>query len=167
MPHRPHDHDKSVIARVAWLTVSDTRTEATNKSGAAAAEMILEAGHVVIDTRILPDEPDQVASQVTDWLSDSDCQAVIVSGGTGISNRDRTYEALIGLLDKRLDGFGELFRALSHEEIGSSAMLTRAVAGIARGKPIFSIPGSTPAVRLALTRLILPELPHLLAELSK
>jgi molybdenum cofactor biosynthesis protein B len=104
---------------------------------------------------------------VVDWLSLDDRDAVILSGGTGISARDRTHEAISAILEKRLDGFGELFRMLSFQEIGSAAMMSRAVGGIARGKVIFSLPGSTAAVELALDRLILPELGHLIAELRK
>ena len=101
------------------------------------------------------------------WVGEDGCDGVILNGGTGISTRDSTFEAISSLLDKRLDGFGELFRLLSYEEIGSAAMLSRAVAGVADGKPVFSLPGSTAAVELAMKRLILPELTHLLSELRK
>ena len=121
----------------------------------------------MIDYRILPDEPEEISGCVREWLGRSDCEAILVSGGTGISPRDRTYEALAGLIDQRLDGFGELFRMLSFEQVGSAAMLSRALGGIAGGKPLFALPGSPRAVELALEKLILPELGHLLAELSK
>jgi molybdenum cofactor biosynthesis protein B len=104
---------------------------------------------------------------VEGWLDRGDCDAIVINGGSGISRRDRTYEALSELLDKRLDGFGELFRMLSYEQVGSAAMLSRALGGIARGKPLFSLPGSPAAVQLALEKLILPELGHLLGELEK
>jgi molybdenum cofactor biosynthesis protein B len=149
------------------LTVSDSRTEATDTSGAAIKRRLAEAGHRVLDYRVVPDEPLHVARQVLDWLSDPGCDGVIVNGGTGIAARDRTYEAIAGLLEKRLDGFGELFRMLSYAEVGSAAMLSRAVAGIAGGKPVFSVPGATAAVELALARLILPELDHLLDQLGR
>ncbi len=115
----------------------------------------------------MPDEPDAVRDQVSDWLQDAETDGVIVNGGTGISPRDRTFEALSGLIERPLPGFGELFRMLSFEEVGSAAMLSRAAAGVARGKLLFSLPGSTPAVTLALEKLILPELGHLLGELRK
>ena len=102
-----------------------------------------------------------------DWLGRDDCDAIVVYGGTGVARRDWTYEAVSRLLERKLDGFGELFRMLSWEQVGSAAMLSRAVAGIARGKPLFSLPGSPRAVELALERLILPQLEHLLAELRK
>lgn len=162
----PHAPDP-VSAGVALLTVSDTRTEETDRSGATARRLLTGAGHRVVDYRILPDEPDAIAEQVRRWLGREDCEVVIVSGGTGISPRDRTPEALAPLMELRLDGFGELFRMLSHEEIGSAAMLSRAAAGIGSGRPIFLLPGSKAAVVLALERLILPELAHLLTELRK
>jgi molybdenum cofactor biosynthesis protein B len=116
---------------------------------------------------VVPDDPEKIRDVVEGWLASEGCDAVVVSGGTGISTRDRTYEAIDGLLDRRLDGFGELFRMLSFEQVGSAAMLSRAVGGIARRTPLFALPGSPRAVQLALDRLILPQLGHLLAELRK
>jgi len=129
--------------------------------------LLEEAGHRIFEYAILPDEPDRVRERVNRWLAEDGCDGVVLNGGTGISVRDRTYEAISGLLEKTLDGFGELFRALSYEEIGSAAMLSRAVAGVARGKLVFSLPGSTAAVDLAMRRLIVPELSHLLGQLRK
>jgi len=149
------------------LTVSDSRTEETDASGAAIRQLLTEAGHRTLDHRIVPDDPSEVARQVRGWLDDPRCDGVILNGGTGIATRDRTYEAIEGLLDQRLDGFGELFRMLSYAEVGSSAMLSRALGGIARGKPVFALPGSTSAVRLAMTQLVLPELGHLLDQLGR
>ena len=166
----PHAHPHAagpVSAGVAVLTVSDTRTEESDRSGALARRLLAEAGHRVVDYRIVPDEPAAIVERVRGWLEREDCEVVVVNGGTGISPRDRTPEALAGLFDLRLEGFGELFRRLSYEEIGSAAMLSRAVAGIAAGRPLFSLPGSSAAVRLGLEKLILPELAHLLAELRR
>jgi len=161
-------HDARVGAlRVAVLTVSDTRTPESDTSGSAARTLIERAGHRVVDYRILPDEPAEVRDLVGRWLATADIDVVFVSGGTGISGRDRTYEAIAGMLDKRLDGFGEIFRRLSFDDIGSAAMLSRAVGGIARGKVMFSVPGSTAAVTLALERLIVPEIAHLISEVRK
>jgi molybdenum cofactor biosynthesis protein B len=154
-------------ASLAVLTVSDTRDARTDRSGAAARRLLECAGHRIVDTRILPDEPEEVRRQVEWWISRDDCDGVIVSGGTGISPRDRTYEALAGLLDQRLDGFGELFRALSYEQVGAAAMLSRAVGGVASGKLLFLLPGSTAAVELALERLLVPQLGHLLDQLAR
>lgn len=154
-------------AALCVLTVSDTRTAGTDASGAAALRLLGQAGHRSLDYRIVPDEPQRVVEQVREWLDLDVCDGVITNGGTGIAPRDRTFEALDALLEQRLPGFGELFRMLSYAEIGSAAMLSRAVGGIARGRPVFSLPGSTAAVELALERLILPELGHLLQQLGR
>ena len=156
-----------MAASLALLTVSDTRTEANDLSATAARKLLESAGHRIIDYKILPDEPDQVRAQLRLWLQQDGCDGAIVMGGTGISARDRTYEAVESLLEKRLDGFGELFRALSYEQIGSAAMLSRAVAGTVAGRLLFALPGATAAIELALQKLIVPELGHLLAELRK
>ena len=151
--------------RCAVLTVSDTRTEATDKSGALMRSRLTEAGHEVVAYRILPDEPARITAWLDEWAGEA--EALLLNGGTGISRRDTTYEAVAARLEKTLPGFGELFRMLSYEEIGAGAMLSRAVAGVYRGALVFSTPGSTGAVRLALDRLILPELNHLVRELTR
>jgi molybdenum cofactor biosynthesis protein B len=163
------DHKRHAPAsvRVFVVTVSDSRTEETDTSGRAAREMIVAAGHQVAGYRILKDEPAQVAALIRQIADDRSADAVITSGGTGISSRDSTYEAVASLLDKRLDGFGELFRMLSYAEIGPAAMLSRAVGGLHRGLVVFATPGSTAAVKLALEKLILPELGHLSFEVHR
>ena len=167
MARHPHERRVPKSASLAVLTVSDTRTPEDDRSGRLACSLLEAAGHRVVAYRVLPDEPDAIVRCVEEWLVRDDCDGILVSGGTGISPRDCTWEALSGLLEKRLDGFGELFRMLSYEQIGSRAMLSRALGGIARRKPLFSLPGSPAAVRLALEKLILPELGHLLGELKK
>ena len=147
----------------AVLTVSDTRTPATDQSGSLLQTGLTAAGHTVLDYRIVADEPDEIRALVTQWGQEAALEAVIVNGGTGIAPRDTTYDALDALLEKTLPGFGELFRQLSFQEIGSRAMASRAVAGVYQGKLIFSLPGSSKAVKLALDALILPELPHLVS----
>ena len=147
------------------LTISDTRTEADDTSGAAIAEALVAAGHVVTGRKILRDDPGPVAEAVRRATVTAD--AVITTGGTGITSRDSTYEAIAGLFDKTLDGFGEIFRMLSFQEVGSRAMASRAVAGVRGRTLIFSMPGSTKAVRLAMEKLIAPELGHLSGELKK
>jgi len=164
----PHEHhDPSIVAAIAVLTVSDTRTSETDRSGPAAIRLLEEGGHRVFDYAILPDEVEQVRLRVEQWLGAEGCDGVVLNGGTGISVRDRTFEAVSELLDKTLDGFGELFRALFFEQIGAAAMLSRAVGGVARGKLLFALPGSTAAVELAMRRLIVPELGHLLGQLRR
>lgn len=152
---------------IAIVTVSDTRTPETDASGAAIRSLCERAGHAIVEYRIVPDEPDLVSSLLRALLNRPDTDAMILNGGTGISSRDRTFEAVSVLLERRLDGFGELFRHLSFQEIGPAAMLSRAVAGVASGRIVFSLPGSERAVRLALERLILPELGHILGELRR
>ena len=149
------------------LTVSDTRTEETDTSGRAIAELLTAAGHVVTAHSIVKDDPAIVRSTVERQLASVSLQAIITTGGTGISSRDSTYEAVHALLEKRLEGFGELFRMLSFQEIGPSAMLTRATAGLAAGKIVVALPGSEGAVRLALEKLLLPELGHLVQQAAK
>jgi molybdenum cofactor biosynthesis protein B len=162
-----HRADAPRSVRCFVLTISDTRTEATDTSGRAIADLLAAAGHVVTARRIVRDDPDEVTLQLVKELQGGHAQVIITTGGTGITSRDSTYEAVADLLEKRLDGFGELFRMLSFQEIGAAAMLTRACAGVARGKAIFVLPGSEAAVRLAMTRLILPELGHIVRELSR
>lgn len=153
--------------RCAVLTVSDTRTPDTDTSGNLIREMLALAGHRVVAYAIVPDEPERIRQTVGAWTANPDVQAILSNGGTGIAARDTTYDALAGMIETRLDGFGELFRMLSFQEIGAAAMLSRAVAGIAHGTLIVAMPGSTNAVRLAMTRLIVPELGHLIYEINK
>ncbi len=167
MSHVEHRAAAPVSVRCAVLTISDTRTVDTDTSGRAIADLLAGAGHVVHDRRLLPDDPAAVRAQVAAWLEFPGIDAVLTTGGTGLTARDRTFEALDGLLEKRLDGFGELFRMLSYEEIGAAAMLSRAVAGAARGRIVIAMPGAEAAVRLAMTKLVLPELGHLVREVRR
>jgi molybdenum cofactor biosynthesis protein B len=151
--------------RCAVITVSDTRAHETDVSGRAIVELLEGAGHVVAKRQILRDEPMDVRDAVLANVGGTD--AIITTGGTGITSRDSTYEAVASIFEKHLDGFGELFRMLSYDEIGSAAMMTRAAAGVARGTAIFLLPGSEHAVRLGMTKLILPELGHVVRELRR
>jgi molybdenum cofactor biosynthesis protein B len=160
-----HRADAPAAVRVFVLTISDTRTEATDSSGTAIALALTSAGHIITGRKILRDDPGPVAEAVRAATVSAD--VIITTGGTGITSRDSTYEAIARLLDKRLDGFGELFRMLSYQEIGAAAMLSRACAGTIRKTAVFSLPGSEKAVRLAMERLILPELGHVVRELKR
>lgn len=162
-----HKRGAPVTARCFVLTISDTRTVESDASGAVIAGLLRGAGHEVVGRSIVRDDPVEVRRAVGHQLAAPDAQIIITTGGTGITSRDTTYEAIAGLLQKKLDGFGELFRVLSYQEIGSAAMLTRACAGVASGKILFALPGSENAVRLALTKLIIPEIGHLLGELAR
>ena len=161
------EHRKAAVpnVRCAVITVSDTRAHETDVSGRAIVELLEDAGHIVAKRQILRDEPMDVRDAVLANVADVD--AIITTGGTGITSRDSTYEAVASIFEKHLDGFGELFRMLSYEEIGSAAMMTRAAAGVARGTAIFLLPGSEHAVRLGMTKLILPELGHVVRELRR
>jgi molybdenum cofactor biosynthesis protein B len=149
------------------LTVSDTRTDANDTGGQAVRELLERAGHSISGHAIVKDEPSQVTAIVRRQLADQATQVIITTGGTGISARDTTYEAVTGLLEKQLDGFGELFRMISFHQIGSAAMMSRATAGTVGRKAIFVLPGSPAAVRLAMEKLIVPELGHIVQQLSK
>jgi molybdenum cofactor biosynthesis protein B len=166
MGHEEHRKAGPKAVRVFVVTASDTRGEAEDASGAWLMDAAVRAGHVVAGRRIVRDEPDAIRAALGEAAA-AGAQAVVLNGGTGIAVRDRTYEAVEGLLEKRLDGFGELFRMLSWQEIGSAAMMSRALAGIWQGRVLFSVPGSTAAVKLAWEKLIAPELSHLVHELTK
>jgi len=153
--------------RCAVVTVSDTRTVETDTSGALIRERLERAGHAVVFYAIVPDEREEIGRLVDELVQRPDCDAVLLTGGTGIARRDVTYEAIAERLEKRLDGFGELFRWLSYREIGPAAMLSRALAGVYRGRVVIAMPGSTAAVRLAMDELVLPALPHLVFEARK
>jgi molybdopterin adenylyltransferase len=149
------------------LTVSDTRTPETDTGGAVIRERLTAGGHTVIGSAIVRDEPADVVRVVREACADPRVQIVLLTGGTGITSRDSTFEAVEGLLDKRLPGFGELFRMLSYEEIGAAAMLSRAQMGIHARRIVVSLPGSPNACRLALDKLLVPELGHLVREVSR
>ena len=152
---------------VAVVTVSDTRTEETDVNGRYLREAIEAAGHTVHSTRIVRDEPDQVEEALVALAADSSVQAILFNGGTGVSQRDRTYDVLARKLEKTLPGFGEIFRMLSWEQIGSAAMMSRATAGVYRGKIVVSTPGSPAAVQLAWEKLLAPELEHMVWEVTR
>ena len=149
----------------AVITVSDTRTEETDVGGKLVRDLLAGAGIIVASSVIVKDEPAEVAAVVRRLCEAGQVQAVLLTGGTGIARRDTTVEALASLFDKTLDGFGELFRMLSFQEIGAAAMLSRATAGVVGGVLVFLMPGSPKAVGLAMSRLILPELGHMVAQL--
>jgi molybdenum cofactor biosynthesis protein B len=149
------------------LTVSDTRTVDTDTSGRAIRDLLEGAGHLVVASALVRDDPDQVTAIIRAQLADAAPRVIITTGGTGVTSRDGTFEAVDRLFEKRLTGFGELFRMLSFQEISSAAMMSRAAAGTVGGKAIFVLPGSENAVRLAMTRLIVPEIGHIAQQLSK
>ena len=165
----PLEHKATAPRSVGcWvLTVSDTKTPETDTSGALIRTLLLDAGYEVVGSTIVRDEPKDVQRVIRAACATAAVQAVIATGGTGITSRDSTYEAIEALLDKRLPGFGELFRMLSYQEVGAAAMLSRAQLGIHARRIVISLPGSPNACRLALEKLVIPELPHLVREVSR
>ena len=166
MSHTEHQElSKNTPVRCAVITVSDTRTEETDKSGALMKSLLEEKGFELVHYQIIPDEPDQIVSLLENLTATA--EAILFNGGTGISKRDTTFEAISSRLEKTLPGFGELFRMLSYEEIGAASMLSRATAGLYKSTLIFSTPGSSNAVQLAMEKLIIPQLKHLTWEVIR
>jgi molybdopterin adenylyltransferase len=166
MSHQPHPDLNQITINCAVITVSDTRTLETDKSGELIKQLLLDAGHGVGQYEIVKDEPAQIRARLQSLGGRSDLDVLIFNGGTGIAPRDTTYDAIASLLEKELPGFGELFRWLSFQEIGSRAIASRAIAGVYQAKLVFSLPGSTNAVKLAVEQLILPEIVHLVTQLK-
>ena len=160
--HRQHD---TAAARCAVITVSDTRTAENDSSGQRIQKLLQAEGHHLVHYQILKDEPHLIAAAIQ--ATPTGTEVVIINGGTGVAHRDTTYEAVSRLLEKEIRGFGELFRMLSYEQIGAAAMLSRATAGVVGQRVVFALPGSTAAVELALTKLILPELRHIVGLLRQ
>jgi len=173
MSYTQHTTDAAkLIVGCAIVTVSDSRTEATDASGVAIKTLLAAEGHTLCDYKIIPNDPEKLDHHLGTLLGRPDVGVILIHGGTGISHRDQTIDVVSRRLELVLPGFGELFRMLSWDQIGSGAMLSRAIAGVSRRrgespKLLFSMPGSTKAVELAMTKLILPELRHLLGELRK
>lgn len=163
--HRAQAEHESNDVTAAVVTVSDTRTPDTDRSGRLMTTRLESQGVDVVEYAIVPDEPDRIEALIDDLAGTVD--AVLMNGGTGISRRDRTFDVLASRLEKELPGFGELFRMLSYDEVGAAAMLSRATAGVYRDTLFFSTPGSPNAVELALDALILPELTHLVWEIVR
>jgi molybdenum cofactor biosynthesis protein B len=174
--HGQHHHESvpeqhkaraPAYAKVYVITCSDSRTAESDEGGRIIRSKLTDGGHVIAGSAIVPDEPPRILEELARARA-AGAQVALITGGTGISGRDSTFEAVSGAIARPLPGFGELFRALSFQEIGSAAMLSRAVAGVTReGLAVFAMPGSPAAVKLACDRLILPELTHLLEELSR
>ena len=165
--HEQHKAHAPHCVTCVVITCSDTRTSQTDTSGQLMMRLLKEHGHDLAGYHVIKDDPAQIRSVIEEAAAHDAVQAILVNGGTGISKRDSTFEAVDGMLEKRLVGFGEIFRYLTYKDIGSSAIMTRATAGIFRGRIIFSTPGSEGAVRLAMESLILPELGHIVQQLNK
>lgn len=167
MGHREHKAGAPSSVGCAVLTVSDSRTPETDNSGRLIRTLLVKEGHEVVTSRIVPDEIAEIENGLSEMGKLPGVRVILITGGTGVSSRDNTPDAVLPHLSKRLEGFGELFRALSYAEIGSAALLSRAVAGVMNGRAVFVMPGSEAAVRLAMERLILPEICHIVRELER
>lgn len=169
MSESAHEHRESApeTVRVAVLTISDTRTPENDTGGDTIQELMQAAGHEVVERTIVRDEASAIRTVLVNLLANAEVDAVITTGGTGISARDTTYEVVDRMIEKRLDGFGEIFRMLSYEEIGAAAILSRAIAGAVGTKLVASLPGSRNGVRLAMEKLLVPEIAHVVFELRK
>ena len=166
-PAGEHRSQAPDAVRVAVLTMSDTRAPEDDRSGHMIRQFLEWRGCTVADYALIPDDPERIRTKLTKWLDDPEISAIITNGGTGISSRDSTYDVVESLLEKRIDGFGELFRMLSWNDIGAAAILSRAVAGSRGDTAVFCLPGSSNAVSLAMEKLIGPELGHVVHELRK
>jgi len=162
-----HRHEAPQVAGCAVITVSDTRTPETDRGGSTIADLLAGAGQQVVFREIIPDEPRRMREMLDGLRDRDDVDVILMTGGTGLGSRDQTYETVSGLFDKTLPGYGELFRMLSFEQIGSAAMLSRAAGGLIGRTVLLTMPGSPAAVRLAMERLILPELGHLVREATR
>jgi molybdenum cofactor biosynthesis protein B len=166
-PVQQHRQSAPSVVRCAVATISDTRTIETDTGGKAAIDLLSGAGHVISARELIPDDCGRIQQLLMEWTKRSDIDAIMMTGGTGLSSRDQTYETVSGLLTKTLPGYGELFRWLSYQEIGAAAMLSRAIGGLINQTVVMTMPGSPNAVRLALKQLIIPELGHLVREASR
>ena len=166
MSHHQHRREGPASVGCAIITVSDTRDRESDRSGKLIEDRLKESAHEVVHYVIVKDSPRRIVGELAILGENSKCQAIILNGGTGIAARDNTFDAVSRLLDKRLDGFGEIFRYLSYKEIGSAAIMSRALAGTYRSRILISLPGSTAAVKLAMDKLILPELSHMVGTIT-
>jgi len=167
MGYQEHKHKAPKSVSCAVLTISDTRTERDDESGRLIRQKLSETGHRVILHCILKNEADSIQKKIYELLKEETLQVIIAIGGTGVSRRDVSIETIYPILEKKLDGFGELFRFLTYSEIGTGSIMSRAIAGVARGKVIFCLPGSPEAGKLAMDKIILPELGHLVMEATR
>jgi molybdenum cofactor biosynthesis protein B len=167
MSHLEHKKEAPQSVNCALLTVSDSRTEETDESGKLLKQKLLEGGHKVVYYTLLKNDSDAVKNTIEELLGNEDVRVIITGGGTGVSKRDITVETVSGIIEKRLDGFGELFRSLSFQEIGTASIMSRAIAGVTGGKVIICIPGSLGATKLAAEKIIVPEIGHMVREASR
>ncbi|MBW8883789.1 MAG: molybdenum cofactor biosynthesis protein MoaB [Planctomycetia bacterium] len=162
--HQQHEAQGPTAVRCAVITVSDSRTLETDAGGRSVIDHLKAAGHAIVCREIVPDEPSRMKPLLVSLRDRDDVDVIVMTGGTGITSRDQTYETVNELLDKPLPGYGEIFRMLSYQDIGPAAILSRAVGGLMGRKVLLTMPGSPAAVRLAMEKIIVPQIPHLVRE---
>ncbi len=167
MSYREHKEKAPHSVNCAVLTISDTRTERDDESGMIIRQKLNQNGHQVLSYAILKDDADSLKKKISELIGRDELQVIITNGGTGASHRDITVDTIYPILEKKLDGFGELFRFLTYQEIGTASIMSRTIGGVARGKVILCLPGSPEAVKLAMDKIILPELGHLVRESTR
>jgi molybdenum cofactor biosynthesis protein B len=167
MGYKEHKDRALKSVSCAVLTISDTRTELDDESGKLIRQKLIDSGHQVTSYCILKDEADPIEKKINELLREEELQVIVANGGTGVSRRDITVETVYPMLEKKLDGFGELFRSLTYQEIGTGSIMSRAIAGVARGKVIICLPGSPEATNLAMDKIILPEIGHMVREATR
>ena len=167
MSYQEHKQKAPQSVSCAVLTISDSRTEQDDESGRLIRQKLSLNGHRVVAYSVLKDEADSIEKKIYELLTEEELQVIVTNGGTGVSHRDITVETISSILEKKLDGFGELFRFLTYQEIGTGSIMSRAIAGVARGKVLLSLPGSPKATELAMDKIILPEIGHLVREAKK
>ena len=167
MGYKEHKDRAPKSVNCAVLTISDTRTELDDESGRLIRQKLIDSGHQVTSYCILKDEADPIEKKIHELLREEELQVIIANGGTGVSRRDITVETVYPMLEKKLDGFGELFRSLTYQEIGTGSIMSRAIAGVSRGKVIICLPGSPEATNLAMDKIILPEIGHMVREATR
>ena len=167
MGYQEHKHKAPQTVSCAVLTISDSRTEQDDESGGLIKRRLSENGHRLVFYSILKNDTEAIKKKIDELLRQEELQVIITSGGTGVSHRDITVDTIDPILEKRLDGFGELFRSLTYQEIGTGSIMSRAIAGVAKGKVILCLPGSLGATKLAMDRIILPEIGHLVREATR
>ncbi len=167
MSYQEHKQKSPQSVNCAVLIISDSRTEDTDESGKLLKQRLSQNGHRVMAYSILKNDADVIRKKMGELLGQEELQVIITSGGTGVSHRDVTIETVTPLLEKKMDGFGELFRSLSYQEIGTGSVMSRAIAGVAEGKIVICIPGSLGAASLAIDKIILPEIGHMVREATR
>lgn len=167
MSHHEHEKLADAFLKIGIMTFSDTRDELSDKSGAILREILETAGHEIVLYRVVREDTPTMSAALEEWLAVEKLDAIITTGGTGLTARDGTVEVARNFFSKELDGFGEIFRYISYRQIGAAAMLSRAVAGLAAGKMLVCLPGSSKAVKLAATQLLVPQLPHMVWEIKR